>query len=85
MVCFFFAEQAYYLPFLIDIPNMLESCDNCTSEEIVLPFELPFGGYFHKTAFVSNCYNTKLEYLKIYFPLLLEFFLVLLNRLALMD
>ena len=48
-------EQAYYLEYLdiSDGAGVIEPCsDGCSSPEIILPYDLPFGGYFHKTAYV---------------------------------
>lgn len=53
----FLSEQVAYLPFLnhtdsnID-SGQLNSCDNCTSVEIFFPESLPFGGYYHQSAYV---------------------------------
>ena len=56
----FFTEQTIYLPFF-DSTNItaidggvLEICDDCSSSEILLPEDFPFGGYFHQTAFVKH-------------------------------
>ena len=54
-------EQVYYLPFLPHddssiISGTLEPCDDCTSDEIVLPDNIPIGGYLHETAFVSSLF-----------------------------
>ena len=51
-------EQAVYLGFLPHTntsisSGMLETCDDCTSYEITLPGDFPFGGYFHQAAYVS--------------------------------
>ena len=55
---FSLTEQIVYLPFLnhTDIyidSGVLESCDDCSSTEIEFPYRLPFGGYFHQSAYVS--------------------------------
>ena len=55
---FIFIEQAYYLEFLkhndsASSSGVVEPCsDGCSSSEIVFPYDFPFGGYFHQTAFV---------------------------------
>ena len=58
-ICFFPSEQAYYLQFLLFDDTSISSgtlpaCDDCTSEKITLPDDLPMGGYFHQSAFVST-------------------------------
>lgn len=64
-------EQIMYLLFLnhtntyID-SGVLESCDNCSSTEIEFPDNLPFGGYFHQSAYVYS------EILYIYSYILLK-------------
>ena len=58
-ILYFYIEQAYYLEFmehsdLASSSGVVEPCsDGCTSSEIVFPYDIPFGGYFHRTAFVS--------------------------------
>ena len=50
-------EQSTYLGFLSfgsSSDGTLEACDDCTSSEITLPGDFPFGGYFHQTAYVSS-------------------------------
>lgn len=52
------AEQVVYLEFLPHTntsisSETLEACDDCTSYEITLPGDFPFGGYFHQAAYVS--------------------------------
>ena len=52
----FTVEQAVYLEFLphtATVNNTLDPCVGCSSDEIVLPYNFPFGGYFHEKAFVS--------------------------------
>ena len=57
--CPLLLEQAYYLEFLehnnlVSSSGVVEPCsDGCSSSEIVFPYDFPFGGYFHQTAFVS--------------------------------
>ena len=56
---FSFAEQVIYLPFLNHTTTYISSgqlqpCDDCSSVEIVFPEDLPFGGYFHQSAYVCN-------------------------------
>lgn len=34
--------------------DILLSCDDCSSFEISFPTEFPFGGYFHRSLYVSN-------------------------------
>ena len=48
-------EQAYYLQFLPrdNTSVSLPPCDDCSSDEIQLPENLPIGGYFHQSAYVS--------------------------------
>jgi hypothetical protein len=52
-------EQTVYLPFFeptdtyVD-SGVLDSCDDCTSPEIFLPENFPFGGYYHQTAYVDT-------------------------------
>lgn len=50
-----FAEQTAYLQFLSSgvTSTTLQSCDDCTSAEITFPDVFPFGGYFHRSAYVS--------------------------------
>ena len=53
----FVTEQNYYLEFLehSDLAGVVDRCsDGCSSPEIILPYDFPFGGYFHETAFVSR-------------------------------
>lgn len=59
--CCVFAEQIAYLPFLprASTSTRLEDCDDCTSEEITFPGMFPFGGYFHRSAYVSIICTTK--------------------------
>lgn len=53
-------DQAYYLGFLpYDTDSSftngtLYPCEDCTTNGITLPENLPFGGYFHQQAFVSR-------------------------------
>ena len=55
----FLVEQTVYLPFFeptdtfVD-SGVLDSCDDCTSPEIFLPENFPFGGYYHQTAYVKH-------------------------------
>ena len=55
MVLVFPLEQAYYLEFLPrdNTSISLPPCDDCSSDEILLPDGLPIGGYFHQSAYVS--------------------------------
>ena len=48
-----FTAQTAYLVLNPVEPTFLEPCDDCSSEEIVLPSDFPFGGYYHQSAFVS--------------------------------
>lgn len=56
--CVYSTEQFVYLPFLnhsdtnINSGN-LDPCDDCSSVQIVFPYDLPFGGAFHRSAYVS--------------------------------
>lgn len=52
------SAQAAYLPFLEHnstsiSDDVLLSCDDCSSLEISLPSDFPFGGYFHQSIYVS--------------------------------
>ena len=50
-------EQAYYLEYLniTDGASTVDPClDGCSSPEIDLPYDFPFGGYYHKTAYVRQ-------------------------------
>jgi hypothetical protein len=47
-------EQTAYLVLNPVEPTFLEPCDDCSSEEIALPSDFPFGGYYHQSAFVST-------------------------------
>lgn len=55
----FTTEQTYYLKFLeysdsATYKGSVEPCSGgCSSSDITLPYNFPFGGYFHQTAFVS--------------------------------
>ena len=54
------AAQNAYLPFLNHTDtniasDSLLSCDDCSSLEIVLPYDFPFGGYYHQSVYVSCC------------------------------
>ena len=52
----FCTEQMVYLSILpsgVDTVT-LPSCDDCSSEQIMLPSDFPFGGYYHQSAFVST-------------------------------
>ena len=35
--------------------GFLQACDDCSSPEITLPGDFPFGNYYHQTAYVSIC------------------------------
>ena len=53
----FTTEQAYYLEYLdiVDGASEVEPCsDGCSSPEIELLYDFPFGGYYHKTAYVRK-------------------------------
>ena len=63
-----YTEQLLYLQFLEPADTSiysgtLEPCDDCTSSEIVLPADFPFGGYFHQTAYVTNMPSTANNYI----------------------
>ena len=53
-------EQAYYLEYLniTDIANVVQPCLNgCSSPEIILPYDFPYGGYYHQTAYVRHTHK----------------------------
>ena len=56
---FDFSEQLAYLPFLNHTDTYLNSsylelCDDCTSGDIPLSIDFPFGDYIHQIAIVSS-------------------------------
>ena len=55
-------EQAYYLEYLdvSDGAEEIEPCDDgCSSSEIALPFNFPFGNYYHRSAYVRQTHRKK--------------------------
>ena len=53
-------EQAYYLEYLdvSDGAEEIEPCDDgCSSSEIALPFNFPFGNYYHRSAYVRQTHR----------------------------
>ena len=73
------AAQNAYLPFLNHTDtniasDILLSCDDCSSLEIVLPYDFPFGGYYHQSVYVSCCtftsFTLSLNVFSLYFFIL---------------
>lgn len=51
------AAQQSYLPWVNHTgvnAGEVEACDDCSSEEISLPVNVPFGNYYHTSVYVSG-------------------------------
>ena len=58
------AAQQSYLPWLDHTgvnAGEVEACDDCSSEEISLPVNVPFGNYYHTSVYVSGIIIWRLE------------------------
>ena len=64
-----FTAQASYLQWLEHTgvnAGVVAPCDDCSSEEIMLPVSVPFGNYYHSSLYVSendNCVFTLQQFL----------------------
>ena len=51
------SDQASYLEWLTHTgvnAGQVEACDDCSSDEILLPVDVPFGNYYHNSIYVSQ-------------------------------
>ena len=60
------AAQESYLEWLSHTgvnAGEVEACDDCSSEEIQLPVNVPFGNYYHNSVYVSEPYSLFINYI----------------------
>ena len=64
--------QATYLEWLAHTEvnaGQVDACDDCSSEEIQLPVNVPFGNYYHNSIYVSTIV-TSILVLCVYYTIL---------------